>query len=207
MLRPSFARRGADAWALVAGTATVVVSGAFAYGGKVSRLEARVFHLINHLPAWLFVLAWPIEQAGNFAAGLVVALVAAVTRRFRLAVAALLVTLLDVEWIVKHIVKRERPAALLAGVIRRAHDVPAHGLSFPSGHAITVAGLATILSPYLSRRLTTLLWIVVVGACIARVYVGAHDPLDVIGGAGAGIALGSLVNLAVGVPERRSHAS
>ncbi|HEV8163393.1 MAG TPA: hypothetical protein VGR74_02895 [Actinomycetota bacterium] len=34
----------------------------------------------------------------------------------------------------------------------------------------------------------------------ARVYVGAHNPLDVICGAALGVAIGSGLNLVVGVP-------
>ena len=40
----------------------------------------------------------------------------------------------------------------------------------------------------------------VVLVMIGRVYVGAHNPLDVICGAGLGVAIGSLLNLVVGVP-------
>ena len=35
---------------------------------------------------------------------------------------------------------------------------------------------------------------------VGRVYVGAHNPLDVICGAGLGVAIGSVLNLVVGVP-------
>ena len=34
----------------------------------------------------------------------------------------------------------------------------------------------------------------------ARLYLGAHAPLDVVGGAGLGAAIGGAVNLVVGVP-------
>jgi membrane-associated phospholipid phosphatase len=44
------------------------------------------------------------------------------------------------------------------------------------------------------------LWTVVALVLIGRVYVGAHFPLDVTGGAAVGLVLGSLVNLALGVP-------
>jgi membrane-associated phospholipid phosphatase len=36
----------------------------------------------------------------------------------------------------------------------------------------------------------------------ARLYLGAHAPLDVLGGLGLGAALGATVNLALAVPTR-----
>jgi undecaprenyl-diphosphatase len=35
---------------------------------------------------------------------------------------------------------------------------------------------------------------------IARVYLGAHNPLDVVGGIGLGLAIAGMWNLVLGVP-------
>jgi undecaprenyl-diphosphatase len=76
----------------------------------------------------------------------------------------------------------------------------AGSLGFPSGHAAVAAALTVVVTPYLSGRWRyvpiTLLAIVLVG----RLYVGAHLPLDLVGGAALGIAAGSAANLIVGVP-------
>jgi undecaprenyl-diphosphatase len=42
--------------------------------------------------------------------------------------------------------------------------------------------------------------VVVLLVCVARVYLGAHNPLDVVGGVGLGLAIAGALNLTLGVP-------
>ena len=79
------------------------------------------------------------------------------------------------------------------GAVLRGADVPATGPSFPSGHVILVAAVACVV---LSRIPDSVVWVpftftalVVIG----RVYVGAHNPLDVTAGLGAGLLLGGVL--------------
>lgn len=135
----------------VAGAVGLVASGVVARTGTVTSPERAVFRAINGLPGALYPVMWPLEQAGNLAAGPVVAVVAALCHRRRLALAAILVTLIDVEAYVKHVVTRERPGATIPGAILRG-DVPVHGQSFPSGHAILITSLAVLVTVYLRGR-------------------------------------------------------
>jgi membrane-associated phospholipid phosphatase len=50
-------------------------------------------------------------------------------------------------------------------------------------------------------------WVIVVAVAVARVYPGAHNPLDVDGGAGLGLCIGGLLNLAFGVPAPQRTAT
>jgi membrane-associated phospholipid phosphatase len=114
-----------------------------------------------------------------------------------LAIAGLTVYLLA--RVVKDWVERGRPGALLTGVNMR--EVFGEGsLGFPSGHAAVAAALTVVASVYLGRR-----WIPVVIALAAivvfgRMYVGAHLPLDLVGGIGLGMMVASGINLVMGVP-------
>ena len=179
----------------VAGAVGLVASGLIARSGTVTTPERLVFRAINGLPGGLYPIMWPLEQAGNLAAGPVVAVVAALCHRRRLAVAAILVTLIDVEAYVKHFVPRERPGATIPGAILRG-DVPVHGQSFPSGHAILITSLAVLVTPHLRGRWRWLPWLVVAGVTVARLYVGAHNPLDLVAGISIGLMIGVLVRVA-----------
>jgi undecaprenyl-diphosphatase len=142
-------------------------------------------------------------QAGNVLAVGVAAAVVAATRRFwlacNLAITGVGVWLLA-RWI-KAEVGRGRPAALLEDVhIRGGQD---SGLGFVSGHAAVAVAIATLIIPYLPRRLRWGAVLVAALVCVSRLYVGVHLPLDVVGGAALGWAAGSLVHLLLGAPGGR----
>ena len=46
-------------------------------------------------------------------------------------------------------------------------------------------------------------WALAIAVCVCRMYVGAHLPYDVVGGAALGWAAGALVHLVLGAPESR----
>ncbi|WP_324277900.1 phosphatase PAP2 family protein [Blastococcus brunescens] len=173
--------------------------------GTVGSLERRVFASLNGLPDALRAPLWLAQTAGVLAVPLVVAAAALVLRHWRLAVAAVLLVpaKLGVERdLLKVLVPRERPGTTIPGAVLR--DVPSAGPSFPSGHALIAFGLVVLLAPYLRRRWVLAALTLAVLNSVARVYLGAHAPLDVVGGAAAGIAVAALLNIVVGVPVRPS---
>jgi undecaprenyl-diphosphatase len=160
--------------------------------GAVGPAERAVFHAVNDLPGWLYRPMWVFQQAGNLVVAFGLLLVAAlVLRRPKLAAAAVVavVAKLGLERVVKSVVERRRPGSTIGDVILRG-DIPVHGLSFVSGHAAITTAAATMLTAVLPRRWQPLPWIVVVLNGVGRVYVGAHNPLDIVGGVGLGLVIG-----------------
>ena len=196
-------RHPGDVLRLLAGLAILLVCTATVRPDDVGVLETDLFRLANDLPDALFPAFWVVMQAGNVLAVGVAAAVVAATRRFWLA-ANLAITGIGVwlaaRWI-KDQVGRGRPADLLSDVHLRGHHDS--GLGFVSGHAAVAVAIATMIVPYLGRRARWVAVAVAVGVCLSRMYVGAHLPLDVVGGAALGWAAGSLVHLLLGAPGGR----
>src|SRR6266568_5178812 len=166
-----------------------------ASGRRVPGWERTVFRAVNDLPGFLYWPVWVVMQLGTtFAVGIAV-IAALLARRARLAVAFGLAggSAYVLSNVGKGIVGRGRPPALLTDVHVRGGLVPGNG--YPSGHASVAFALASVAWLWLGGWAR---WAVVLGAlivCLARMYVGAHFPLDVVGGAALGTACGALVTL------------
>jgi membrane-associated phospholipid phosphatase len=199
---PAIERRAGDVAAAAVGLVILAAGMLAVRNGHVAGWERDTFEAVNGLPDWLNPVLWPFQQLGVVVWGPVLAVVAAIARRYRLAVAlvALTVAKLVLERAVKAVVTRERPGTSIGESAELRGDVSVGGESFVSGHAIMVAAIACVVAPYLPRRWRPVLWVLVALVMVGRVYVGAHNPLDVLCGAALGVAIGSLLNLALGVP-------
>ena len=58
-----------------------------------------------------------------------------------------------------------------------------------------ITALAGVVSPYLPGRWKIVPWVLVGLVMVGRVYVGAHNPLDVICGAALGLVIAGAINL------------
>jgi membrane-associated phospholipid phosphatase len=207
--RPSWLapRHPSDAIRLVAGLLILALTARLVHHDRVAALEVDLFRLANDLPGWLYPPLWAVMQAGNILAVPIVAAAAGLARRFRLAVE--LAVAGGLAWLlaklIKQVVDRGRPAAFLGGI--HVHGPAAVGLGYLSGHAAVSVALVTTASPWLGRRARRAAWTAALLVCLSRMYVGAHLPLDVIGGAALGWAVGSLVHLLVGAPGGRPTPS
>ena len=103
--------------------------------------------------------------------------------------------------VIKGYMSRGRPAALVEDVLEREPFSP-DSLGYPSGHAAVAWAITIILLAYLGRPWQIAAIVLAIVVPIARMYVAAHLPLDLIGGAALGITVASAVNLAIGVPAR-----
>jgi membrane-associated phospholipid phosphatase len=164
-----------------------------------------VFHAINGLPGWLYRPMLAAQYLGVLGVPLVVAAGALVWRRWRLAAALVLVVPLKLflERVAKHLVQRQRPGTTVPDTILRG--VPHHGLSFTSGHAIITFAIAGLLVLVLPRRWGVLAFVLATCNGLARVYFGAHNPLDVVGGAAIGLMIAAVLDMVLDVAHDRGR--
>ena len=200
---------GASAWwnagvresgaIVAAGVLVLVASVAGARRGIPAR-ERRAFRLINGWPDGLYRILWLPMQVGNLVVGAVVGVVVALVVGKPLAAIAVLaaaVLKLVTERIIRHEMAehfplRQRPGTSVPGAVLRG-DVPDHGPSFPSGHALLAAAVACVVAAVVPPVAAAAAFVVACIVAVGRVYVGAHNPLDATAGFGAGLVIGGAV--------------
>jgi membrane-associated phospholipid phosphatase len=186
-------------WAAV-GAVLLVASALPVEEHSLSGAERSVFRAVNDVPGVPFAAVWLLMQAGNIAAVPLAAVAALVARRPRLAASLVAAGVLAYGGakLVKEFVTRGRPETLLDDV--EIHGAAAQGLGFVSGHAGVAVALAVVAFPFLGPRARWLVAALAAFVCVARVYVGAHLPLDVVGGAALGLLAGAVVRLVLRRP-------
>ncbi len=193
-------RRRGDVALVLVGVAVLVLCALTIEPQAVSTVEVSALRAVNDVPDVPFALAWVPMQLGNLAVVPAAALVAVAARRWRLggALVAAGISAWLLAKVVKSVVERGRPGALVEDVILR--DAPEGGLGFVSGHVAVATALATAGWPYLAlpARCAVVVLAALVG--LLRMYVGAHLPLDEVGGASLGLATGAAAHLVLGRP-------
>jgi glycosyltransferase 2 family protein len=194
-------RRRADAVAVTCGLVVLAISvGLLGRLDRVPEFERDVFRTINGLPSsWNVVIAPPMFL-GTLASVPFFMAVCGLLRKYRmgfvLGIAGLAAYLLA--RLGKGLIGRGRPGEVFDDLHLR--DVDATGLGFPSGHAAVAAAIVVAALPYLPRRWRWPVLLFPLFMAFARVYTGAHLPLDVVSGAAIGVVVASSLNLLLGVP-------
>jgi len=209
--------RGAGKWpwvAIAVGLVGLAVTTVAASTGSPSSAEVAVFRWFNDPPRVL---------------GGVTALINPVLRPVGLTVFIVVVVVLlfvsrrDVFWALithaagagilaylmanalKGVVDRGRPPAYLSDVLVHGYPTDPRGSGYPSSH--TAVAIAVVVGAWPWLNLPWKIGGVATAAAIAlnRMYVGAHFPLDVVGGIAVGLVSGGLVHVVDRRQSTRRH--
>ena len=202
MAGPAVERHPGDVIRVVVGLVALAALAFLATSDEVSRFEADLSRLLAALPSALRGSFEALRWLGSLPAVAAVAVLALVARRLRLArdlvVAGVVAEVLTAALAV--LVDRGGPGDLVSGVAERATtDVE----GFPSPTTAVAAALAAAAAPHLPRTLRRWSWVAVSLAGLSVVHLGAHLPLDVLGGAALGWAVGAATHLVFGAPSVR----
>jgi undecaprenyl-diphosphatase len=178
-----------DARLAVAGASLFEASRLAAARAPVRPGEEAIFRWANEADDRLRIPIRAVMQAGTFAT--VPATAAVLALRGRRRVAAQVAAGGTAAWLLAKLAKplggRPRPGRILAGV--RTRENIAGDLGWLSGHAAVSTALALLVGPAVPPRLRPLLPLVVATTAFGRMYVGAHLPLDLVGGVGLGMVV------------------
>jgi membrane-associated phospholipid phosphatase len=161
--------------------------------------EGSIASTVNGWSDWMARPIWPVMQLGNVWMVAVLPAGVLVWQRRWQAVAAATVAPLAA-WglakVVKSMVGRGRPADYVDSI--RVREAAVHGNGFVSGHAAVAFASAVVVAVYLPARWRVVPFALATCTGMARLYFGVHLPLDVVGGAGLGVACGALTMWAFG---------
>jgi membrane-associated phospholipid phosphatase len=155
--------------------------------------EERAFRWSNDVADSIHPPLWVVMQLGSLG-GVIVSTVAAYLAGRRVTAAGVggggFFAWLFCK-LVKRYIGRGRPAAHLVDV--RVRGQAQTGLGYPSGHT-AVATTMALIAGRASPRARAALLVPAAAVGWSRMYVGAHLPLDIVGGAAVGVATGAATN-------------
>jgi len=170
---------------------TLAASWVIAVQRPVPVWELRLTEWINDAPRVVGSVLYPVMQLGSLGGPVLVAIAIVLFKRDWLLAGAVVATGLFTWFaakVVKRLVERDRPLFYLPDIAVRDGD--GSGLGFISGHS-AVAASAIVMAIVVVPKRWRPLGLVLVGLVgVARVVVGVHFPMDVVGGWSFGVLTG-----------------
>ena len=200
-------------WSAIAiGGVSLIVTTSIAAAGAPSSAEIAVFRWFNDPPgalgAVLGLVNPLLRPAGLALLTVAVVVLLFLTRRQVLrplitasAAAGILAYLIDN--LVKVVVDRGRPPAYLSDVLLHGYPVDPRGTGYPSSHTAVIVAVVVAAWPWLNRPWRIGGVVAAAGIGLNRMYVGAHFPLDVLGGVAVGLMSGGIVLVVAQLWSRR----
>jgi undecaprenyl-diphosphatase len=178
---------------LLGAGAVLVVTGLLANARTPWKLERTIGQWVYDWPDWFETPLKAVMQVGTLVAIVIVTAGLVVVGRYREAGAAALGG--AIAWLVANMLKawvdRPRPSLRLLGRVPRE---VVDGMSWPSGHTSVAAALGTVLLLTVAdrRAARVVVALAVVLTAVARLYLGVHWTLDVLGGLALGTIAGTV---------------
>ncbi len=171
--------------------------------GLFDSVERPMFEYINSSPHGLHGLMYTITQLGGLGSLLLWMGVAwyLINRRGALTVGFAGILAWMLAKVAKLLVSRGRPQDLLPHIHLFSGETFG-GYGFPSGHATVSAACATIMYYQVPAKFRKYLLLTVLAVGISRMYLGAHFPLDIVGGWALGALIASGVIMLVGISRK-----
>ncbi len=158
--------------------------------------EHRSYNAINDLPDALAPLVWPPMQFGSLASPFALGALA-YWRNRRPEPAASIIAAGFAAWIMakgmKKLVGRGRPHDFDSETNLRLWTEVDGSLGFVSGHAAVAMASAGIIHRHVSPGRGAAVYGLAAIVGLSRIYVGAHLPIDVLGGAALGVLVSESV--------------
>jgi undecaprenyl-diphosphatase len=158
--------------------------------------DVGLFRILNQVPAAAASVLTPLSHLflpAGILAVVVLAVVYVVARNRSILPVAAGAAAAGLAWGLAHVAKavadRPRPYEVMAGAVLRQE--PAHGTSFPSSHTAITLAVAIALVPFLARPFAAAGIGMPSWSAGPGYTLGVHYPLDVLAGAGLGLAAGA----------------
>jgi len=195
-----FYRRPSDVIRIITYSIIFIWLSILAHTKGVTIIEREIFYLINKIPFEFGILLKLIMYLGTLYGVALIIIITLFLKEKRLSRDIFLAG--SITWILnsisKIIIDRARPYNIFLDVIVR--EITKIPLGFPSGHTAVITAIATIISPYVSKKCRKIIWLIVLLIAVGRIYAGVHFPLDILGGFTLGSMVGITLRLILGSP-------